>query len=38
MVNKILEWFRTYRPDLYAVLNTPEGLEWLKRNIKTILT
>ena len=37
-VNKILDWFKTYRPDLYAVLNTEEGIEWLKKNIKTILS
>ena len=38
VVNKILEWFRVFRPDLYTVLNSPEGLEWLRRNVKTILS
>jgi len=36
-IKKILEWFKTYRPDLYGVLSAPEGVEWLRRQIKRIL-
>jgi len=37
IANEVVKWFREYRPDLYKVLSTDEGISWLKRNIKRIL-
>jgi hypothetical protein len=34
---QILEWFKKYRPDLYAVLATEEGVAWLRKNIRLAL-
>ena len=31
---KILEWFRTYRPDLAEILETEDGIEWLRMNVE----
>lgn len=36
IVDFILSMFKETRPDLYAVLNTYEGREWLKKNIRAI--
>jgi len=33
-VEEVLKWFHAYRPDLYAVLATKDGIEWLKRKIR----
>jgi hypothetical protein len=34
---QILEWFKKYRPDLYSVLATEEGVAWLRKNIRLAL-
>ena len=37
VVREVLNWFKQYRPDLYQVLSTDEGIAWLKKNITRIL-
>ncbi len=37
-VEEVLEKFKSRRPDLYAILASKKGKEWLKRQIKTSLT
>jgi len=36
-VEKILEWFQTYRPDLYQVLACEDGIRWLRMNVENAL-
>jgi hypothetical protein len=37
VVEKILEWFKTFRSDLYMVLASNQGRLWLRQNIRRIL-
>jgi len=34
VVKEVLNWFKTYRPDLHKVLATERGVRWLKANIR----
>ena len=36
IIKHLLDWFACYRPDLHEVLATERGIEWLKRNLRTI--
>jgi hypothetical protein len=36
VVQYLVGWFKTYRPDLASVLETEEGRAWLKRNLRTL--
>ncbi|MFN3330495.1 MAG: hypothetical protein ACK419_06180 [Pyrinomonadaceae bacterium] len=38
VIKEVLNWFRTYRPDLHGILATERGIEWLKKNIRKIAT
>ena len=33
-VREVLNWFKQYRPDLWEVLTTEEGLQWLRRQVE----
>jgi hypothetical protein len=34
---ELLKWIKDYRPDLHKVLSTPEGMRYLKWNMKQAL-
>jgi len=36
-VQKVLEFFASYRPDLFAVLSTEDGMRWLRSNVRRVL-
>lgn len=38
VIREVLNWFKTYRPDIHKVLATEEGIQWLKRNIRNLTT
>jgi len=38
IVQQVLNWFKTYRPDLFSVLSSEEGVKWIKMNIRRGLT
>jgi hypothetical protein len=38
VINEVLNWFKTYRPDLHKVLATESGIQWLKMNIRKMTT
>lgn len=35
--DQFIDWSKTYRPDLYKILFTPEGKKWVKTLILTML-
>jgi hypothetical protein len=37
VVQEVLDFFARHRPDLHSVLNTDEGREWLRWNVRRIL-
>jgi len=37
IIDEVLKWFKEHRYDLYEVLNTKRGIEWLRKNIARIL-
>jgi hypothetical protein len=38
VIKEVLNWFKTYRPDLHKVLATEDGIRWLKMNIRKMTT
>jgi hypothetical protein len=36
IIEQLLDWFASRRPDLYEVLATERGVEWLRRNLRTM--
>lgn len=38
VIKEVLNWFKTYRPDIHKVLATEEGIQWLKMNIRKMMT
>jgi hypothetical protein len=36
VINEVLNWFKTYRPDLHKVLATEDGIQWLRMNIRKL--
>jgi hypothetical protein len=34
VINEVLNWFKTYRPDLHKVLAMEDGIQWLRMNIR----
>ena len=36
-VEKVLEWFKTYRPDLAQILETERGRAWLEKTVRRAL-
>jgi len=38
VIQEVLNWFKTHRPDLHEVLATKEGMQWLKTNIRKMTT
>lgn len=38
IVEEILNWFKSERPDLYEILSSEEGRLWLKKNLRSIIS